>query len=654
MRPGYRVAPVLGTVVFLVAAGAAAIGASDAPAEVRPPLGQGFGVRNQSVLEKVPVPFKAGGPAPLHAIRLTAVRNGTFTGQVIVSDDKPIKGLKVEASALDGPTTIPASAVRVRYGVADGFINRFAVKPTWYDSLNDEAPGEVKPDTGGRAVLPVWVTVTVPADAKAAPAGEYTGSLTVRAEGVRPVAVPMKLRVFNWTLPPVDKFALTMDIIQSPETVAMAYEVPLWSAEHFALLDRTFSLLGPMGAKTLYITAVRRTHFGNEHAMVRWVSDDEGDLTPDLSVVEKYLDVAMKHIPHPRGVILYCWEPQESQGHAGVRPLDKPVLLTVVDPDTGETLATQGPALGSAESKPFWKRLTDGLQAVLKKRGLEKAMLFGLIGDSRPTKLAMDDMANGMAGRDRWALHSHLFCNNWQGHDVALVNALWGIGVQPADPGKGYAFGWSNPLWLSYYPREMHVNSPLVEYRAKLETWMGARRGYTPFIAPGTGARGLGRLGGDFWKVAKNRRGRVRYTLAGIYPEAAWGQLNLNFCISHLLGRGPKGALPTVRSEALRLGLQEAEVRVYVEKAWLDPEAKALLGDDLMARIRAALDERIRSCLGLRAKKGRPKVNGAAWDARTETLFSLAAEISKRLGREPRPNLAPRATLDGPAITRKR
>ena len=43
-------------------------------------------------------------------------------------------------------------------------------------------------------------------------------------------------------------------------------------------------------------------------------------------------------------------------------------------------------------------------------------------------------------------------------------------------------------------------------------------------------------------------------TLAGRYPESYWGQLNLNFCISYLLGRGPRGALPTVRSEALRLG----------------------------------------------------------------------------------------------------
>jgi hypothetical protein len=602
--------------------------------------GRGFKAWNQSVIQKVFLPDYPDPFSPLEPIQLTGVRNGTFAGQVVVGDDTPIKGLKAVASALTGPATIAASAVQVRYGLPDG-----VGKPAWFDSLDDEAPAEVPvfPEHGG-AVQPIWVTVAVPADARG---GDYSGALTVSADGLKAVAVPLKLRVIDWALPPVDKYVTALDIIQSPESVAMAYDVPLWSEGHLKLLDRTFSLLGPLGAKTLYITCIRRTHFGNKHAMVRWTRGEDGELSPDFSIVERYLDVALKHIGRPRGVILYCWEPPESQGHAGQRAWDKPVLITVVDSETGKLSPIVGPAWGTPESKVFWKKLTDGIQPVLKKRGLEDAMLLGLIGDSRPTKVAMDDIANGMNGRDHWALHSHLFCTNWQGHDVAFVNALWGIGLVPHDPSKsegihgGYAFGWSNPLWLSYYPREMHISSTLVEHRVKLETWMGARKPYTPFVAPGTGARGLGRLGGDFWRVVKDRRGRVRSTLAGRYPEAAWGQLDLNFCVPYLLGKGPKGALPTVRSEALRLGLQEVEARIYVEKAWLDDEAKTLLGDKLMARIRAALDERIRMCLNARGE-GESWFIASGWNARTEELFNLAAEISRKLGREPKPNLTPR------------
>jgi hypothetical protein len=199
----------------------------------------------------------------------------------------------------------------------------------------------------------------------------------------------------------------------------------------------------------------------------------------------------------------------------------------------------------------------------------------------------------------------------------------------------------------------MHISSTLVEHRTKLETWMGARQGYTPFIAPGTGARGLGRLGGDFWRVVKDRRGRVIGTLAGRYPEAAWGQLDLNFCVSYLLGQGPKGALATVRSEAMRHGLAEVEARVYVEKAWLDRQAKAVLGEELMTRIRAALDERIRMGISSRGE-GESWFISSGWDARTEVLFGLAAQVSRKLGRTPAPDLAPRATLDGPPVVRPR
>ena len=59
--------------------------------------------------------------------------------------------------------------------------------------------------------------------------------------------------------------------------------------------------------------------------------------------------------------------------------------------------------------------------------------------------------------------------------------------------------------------------------------------------------------------MVKDRRGRLIGTLAGRYPEAAWGQLNLNFCIPYVLGKGREGPVATVRSEAFREGIQELE-----------------------------------------------------------------------------------------------
>jgi hypothetical protein len=220
-----------------------------------------------------------------------------------------------------------------------------------------------------------------------------------------------------------------------------------------------------------------------------------------------------------------------------------------------------------------------------------------------------------------------------------MIIALWGIGVSPVDPSQGYSFGWSNPRWLSYYPREMKLQSTLVEHRVKLEKWMAAKQSYTPFVSKGIGPSGLGRIGADFWSVLKDERGRVRGSLAGRYPEAAWGQLNLNFCIPYILGQGKSGPLATIRSEAFREAVQEVEARIYVEKALLDDEAKALLGEDLLQRIRTALDERIRMALQSEGE-GQTWYISSGWNQRSELLFNLAAEVAKKYGdKRPNPNL---------------
>jgi hypothetical protein len=619
--------------IRLTAPPGAAVAAGSGPLKER-----GFKMWNQSVMQTV---FLADYPDPFAAVSplaLTGVRNGTFCGQLIVGDQQPIQGLTVEVSDLSGPATIPASAVRVRYGAADG--HEREQQGRFFDSLEETPPGEVPVyEEHGGSVQPLWIAVSVPAGAKA---GDYRGKITVRAEGIPPASVPLELRLLDWTLPDVRQFTSRMDVIESPESVAMAYDVPLWSDEHFRLLDKTFALLASLANKTVFVTGVRRTHFGNEHAMVRWVRGEDGELTPELSIVEKYLDVAVRRLGSIPGVILYAWEPPESQGHAGgagsaARTADRPALISLLDPQTGKMSPRQGPAWGTPESKVFWKKLTDGLQKVLAKRGLENSLLFGLAGDARPTKLAMDDIANGVRGA-KWAIHSHYYCDNWQGYDMGMVVALWGIGCAPADPSSGYSFGWSNPRWVSYFPREMKIESTLVEYRTKLENWMAARASYTPFVAKGMGPRGLGRIGADFWPVLKDSRGRVRGTLAGRYPETAWGQLNMNNCTPYILGRGKNGPLATVRSEAFREALQELEARIYLEKSLLDDEAANLLGNELLGRCRQALDERIRMCLNS-AGEGQPWFISSDWCRRSELLFGLAAEVSKKMGRAPKPNL---------------
>ncbi len=630
--------------------------------------GKGLVAWNQSIVRKV---FPSDYPDPfasVQPIRLSGVRNGIFAGQVVVGHDEPIRGLRATVGDLVGPGTIPAGNVQVRYAVADGASpGRERLGP--FDSLEPDPPAEapVFEESGG-AIQPVWISVTVPADARP---GIYRSAVTLSAEGAKPLSVPLELRVADWTLGDPNGFVARMDLVQSPESVAMAYDVPLWSDEHFRLLDRTFSLLKPLAAKTLYVTAVRRTHFGNEDAMVRWIRDEDGELAPDFSVAQKYLDVAIKHLGKVPGVILYCWEPTESMGHAGGaggagRTTDKPILLTLVDPQTGKTRQIKGPAWGTPESRELWTRLAKGFQAVLEKRGMADSMLFGLVGDARPTRQAMDEISCGLP-KTGWAIHSHYYCVNWQGYDMGMAIALWGIGCRLADPSEGYGYGWRNAFWLSYYPREMALSSSLVEYRTKLEGWLGALSRSRSVYTKADGARGLGRLGADFWLVIKNSRGVPGASLAGRYPESYWGQLNLNYGVPHVLGKGKDGPVATVRSEAFRENIQETEARIAVERAVIDVErrieleerladykpargdrdpaktkadleaelaalkARKLIGDDLARRARAALDDRIRMCLHADGE-GEAWFVSSGWKERTDTLFDLAAEMTRSLG----------------------
>ncbi len=603
---------------------------------IGPVAGRGFRLWNMSMVQRNLVTDYAEPFAPVRPVRMAGTRNGTFAGMLGVGDEKPIRGLKVATSDLKGPGVIPASAVQVRYVLADGRpAGRGA--PPGFDSLEDE-PLEKYPvhSAHGGSLAPLWIRVRVPANA--AP-GAYQGSITVSAEGVKPQQVPLIVQIESWTLPPVQKFHTMMDYVQSPESVAATYKVPMWSDEHFKQLDRTFSLLAEIGCKTLYITAIRRTHWGNEHAMIRWTMDDDGNVEPDFSIAERYLATAVKRLGKIPGIILNSWEPAESAGHAlgaARQIMDKRILITVLDPETGRLSPQVGPAWGTPEAKEFWKQCNEGFMALLKKRGLEDSLMFGLIGDARPTKQAMNDATTGVKNA-KWAVHSHFRVEKWQGYTSGMSTALWGIRLHTVWPPR-YGFGWASSWWLALYARQMYMSTAPVIYRTMIERWVGARRSGGPRLVFGDGCMGLGRIGADFWRM-RDSRGNLRGTLAGRYPESSWGQLRLDNSITAILAKGKHGAIPSVRSEQFRENLQEIEARVYLEKVWLDPASDEIIGAEKVARIRSLLDDRIR----IANNPSETWFVGSGWAERNRQLFALAGEAAAKYGdREPKPNLKDR------------
>jgi len=669
----------------------ASSGAGLIPNAVRP---EGFQVWNADTMA-VDFGLDRGDRAePLRPVTIVGARNGLFTGKVVVGSTRPIHGLKVTSRDLSGPGgAIDASHVRIRYGLKWGrqaLVHRVrnprpSPYPTWANRLGALAPEapetfEVQAPTRGRysagfektsgrvepvsgAVVPVWITVKTPAHVSA---GTYTGKVTIAAEGEKPVDVPVELQVADWTLPGTQDFRTWTDIIQCPDTLALEYKVPLWSDRHFELIARSFSIIGETGSRTVYIPLIAHTNFGNEESMVRWI-DRKDHYEYDFSVMERYLDVAEKNMGPPKALIFVVWdvymmgaadETADSYRRYRQGQIARHVsrkggtfnhgpMVTLLDPATGKTENVGLPRHAEATaSKTLWKPLFDELRQRLRKRNLEKRMMLGVECDAWATKQEhqlFHEITNGAS----WVIQSH------EGHPpdkrvhgispVGYQARVWGVSFSDAmaypptrrrSTSKSQG-GWKQPGLVAQFDRFMREDHPNVRWRHLAES-----------IITG-GQRGPGRLGGEYWRAVRDRRGERRGRAFERYPESTWRNLHIT---DALLAPGPKGPVATDRLEAY----QECEARIVIERALGDKTLHGRLGQDLARRCEEYLHARhmmmwlslsnLQLYLG---RKGRrylayewrplPNLCGSRWflcsnwRQRTAQVYSLAGEVTRKL-----------------------
>jgi hypothetical protein len=588
---------------------------------------RGFQVWTAPIFRRLYLSDYADTFEPLEPIRICAPRNTAHSGQVVVCSDQAIRGVQAVASKLRGPAgAIPASAVQIRYALADGAargsrrryflgLERFPPERVPTDGLSDQT----RP---GGAVQPIWATVRVPRGAKA---GRYEGTVTVSAAGLRPIAVPLHLRVVDWDMPDTKQFFTHVGLIQSPESVALHYGAPLWSEKHWKLLDRTFSILAELGTKVIWITAQPQTHFGNEHAMIPFIREPDGSLRPDMNVAERYLELAIRHLGRSALVILYCWRCPWATGHYGPHePQDKEIKISIVDPDTGELQHADGPDWGEPECRHLWKPVFDRLRNVLTGYGMTKSLMIGTAGDYFPSDEALADL-KAASGGCPWVFHAHIVraaLGSQGSHPTGYIADGWGGHCHHVDPEFGRGYGWKN-AFLRTRGRGFAPNT--VHQRFYLERQVTARViRKRADEKPDHGLRGMGRVGADFWPVLRGRGGQTA-PLAGRYPDVAWGQMSLRCCGYALLSPGRDGAIHTVTTEMLRENTQEIEARVFIEKVLHDPARRARLGEPLAARAQEILDERTRAAN--RATRYRGTIASGIHE-RLVRLYELAAEVA--------------------------
>jgi len=634
-------------------------GSEVVPGAPRGPRPKGLWVWNHPVVRQLKVSH-VGDPFHEPRARLVCARNGVCSAQVVASLDRPLNDINVLASDLSGPggARIAAASIEICWPLPDngiGIYNGRGVR--FYDTLDDAPPAKVAVDAKtGLAMQPIWIRVRVPADAVA---GEYQGKVVVSAQGAESVDVPLALKVFDWTVPDHEDFFTWMDMITSPDTLAMKYGVEMWSPAHWDKVEESFRLLAQLGAKTVYIPFIAKTHFGNEHSMVRYEKQSDGSYKPDFSIAEKYMDLVVKHLGTVPVVSLYVWEiggdstSFPSGKSIDERTKDRPILITVRDPKTGALKEAQGPTWGTPECRKFWKTALGGMKTILAKRGLADAMMLGPSGDYYPSKAATDDLT-AAAPDAEWLVHAHpsgsLKSGIW-GRPVTYLACIWGQGwVADPDAPRAYVkdqlryYGWKNPVRLARFPRNelrRHTVGMLRPYLEGCVTNMGTCGTFGPSGRWDSSAKrrwsgndGIGRVGADFWPVLKGRRGHSQ-PLAGRYVP--WGSLSIAKCLHHILGPGKDRPVPTARYEAWREALQENEARFFLERVLTDKAKRAGIGEALATRAQDILDERVRIILDMslsyQGRKDAQYYICSGWQERSEQLYAIAAEVAKALGK---------------------
>ncbi|MFH0980152.1 MAG: glycoside hydrolase domain-containing protein [Planctomycetota bacterium] len=567
----------------------------------------------------------------LRPVRLVGARNGYYSGTVVASSDRPIEGLKAQATDLEQAGKagkISVSNVRLRYALP----TELGFQGTVLAALADEPPGNVEPagDKGKGAVQPVWVTVHVPKDA---PAGSYKGSLSLSATGLSEVNVPVELEVIDWTLPEPGDYRSFVGFYQSPESVALQYDVPMWSEEHWKRLEKSFHLLGCLGNNLLVVPLVTQSQFGNDESMAPWIKQPDGSFTYDFSAFDRYLALARKHCTI-EVISLVVWHGIPGgvgfSNDWGTATPDKPTFMTVVDPATKKTEPMQLPVVGTEESKKMWRPFLEQVREHLKAGGFDKVTpILGITAEGG----IHNDVLNAFKEiwpEARWHYGGHGRGGGigGKGPHLGYFEYMYVPGsLDPPDPpDKKRPYYWWTPhpegVIITGAQRIDDPHQPPMSMRTMAERYMIL------------GDKGPGRMGLDYWPVKGAVKGWGTPSLLGRWPMSTSGQRVPQLRCLALPGKD--GALATVRLEALREGFQEAEARAFVELLL----AENKLSGDLAEKTRRLLGKRYDLC---RVTMGHfeqaPFLYIGArfcldegWQKRSEELYRLAAEVAAKPG----------------------
>jgi hypothetical protein len=571
--------------------------------------------------------FLPPGESP-GAVRFVTARNAIASAQVVVGTDKPLTGLRVACSEwkhAEGAAALPASAVQVLYpvpypleewnlehlgderGLGATFpdarkLAAFAAmagpaKVCVFDHLTTAPPKSIP----AGACRPVWLSLQVPASA--AP-GRYQAAVTVAADGLPAVALPVELDVADWCAPKPRDFQTVVGCEENPYGVAKQYGVQLWSEEHFALLEASFRQLARAGNRWVNVPVLVNTEFGNkDDSMIRWVRGRGGAWTFDYTVLDRYLDLAAKHGGPPRVIHVVV-----AQGMKSPLTPPAPPQVKVFDQATGRASLMPVGTQGGAEAREAWRAFATATYEHMKSRGQQEAMYWG-----SPLEAEADpELKNVLASFTPdvfWTAGPHemmangTYAKNDKFYKVITTIRYWGQW-----PAFRTDQGWKSKALHLLNPRvggtvfALHTTSYPFAYRV------------LPDHAVAFGRSGFTRVGADEWAAAH-------------FDGMAIAKWQTGVPVLFVLWPGEAGAETSVRFECLIEGLQEAEARIFLEQALDRGSLPAAVAANARKVLRENLDE-------TKFFEGNSMIHAFEeyhyrWRERAQRLFQAAAEAAK-------------------------
>ncbi len=573
------------------------------------------------------------GGAGSGTVRLAGACNGTFSGQVVVSTDRPLRGVTAVCSDLKSGSGAVIAGGRIRarsmpphplshmirlgQGRGGGDIGRNVLIGPVTLALRRHAPdgagsrrlpraerarlaGEISffdhiseeplPSVPANSCRPLWLTLRVPPDA--AP-GTYKGALKVSGEGMDPVHVPVEARVFGWRVPAGD-FQTVVGMEQYPHSVAEQYGVPLWSEEHFRLMEASFRQMGRAGNDWLFIPVINFTEFGNlADSMVPAVLAEDGKLRFDTRIVDRYLDLAVRHLGRPRVICFVVM-----MGARG-----NPSQMQLLHAATGR-LGRLDLTPASGVYRPAWKQLAGTIYRFMKSKGLGRCLYWGYAWDDEADP-SLPALLGQVTPGVEWASGTH-------GHAAGTHYTAKSFIYKVANLQVRSAMGWKRPDILLINPRPGGNIIGLNGHTNPLSFRIISCRAIV------SGVSGPGRLGADDF---------ANVFFRGVRSA---GFLRPGMPVSAMLWPGTRGAEPSARFEALIEGLQEAEARIFLEQA-ID---RKLLPPALAAKAREVLFEHNRGTFYISSLSDHPLYSEHTydWRERSGRLFETAAEAGAVVG----------------------